>query len=67
MLLADVEVAAWLSVSRNTVWRWAREIEDFPLPVKIGGATRWRAADIQRYIDLLLTVPRHKDSGEGEE
>ena len=50
MLLSDVEVAALMSVSRNTVWRWADRLEGFPQPVRIGGATRWRKSDLDKYI-----------------
>lgn len=53
MLLSDVEVAEMLSVSRNTVWRWARQLEGFPQPYKIGGASRWRKADLNKYIGDL--------------
>lgn len=50
MLLSDAEVAALMSVSRNTVWRWADRLADFPQPVRIGGATRWRKSDLDKYI-----------------
>ncbi len=55
MLLSDAEVAAVMSVSRNTIWRWADKIEGFPQPVRIGGATRWRKADLDKYISDLET------------
>ena len=55
MLLSDVEVAALMSVSRNTIWRWVRGLEGFPQPVKIGGATRWRKADVDKYVTDLET------------
>lgn len=53
MLLSDTEVAAVMSVSRNTIWRWAANLEGFPQPVKIGGVTRWRKADLDKYITDL--------------
>jgi len=53
MLLSDIEVAAVMSVSRNTIWRWVRGLEGFPQPVKIGGVTRWRKADLDKYINDL--------------
>ena len=53
MLFTDAEVAAVMSVSRNTIWRWADQLEGFPQPVRIGGATRWRKADVDRYIANL--------------
>ncbi len=61
MLLSDVEVAEMMSVSRNTVWRWVSSIEKFPQPVKIGGATRWRKADLDKYIADLKTGDQQVD------
>jgi len=61
MLLSDVEVAEMMSVSRNTVWRWVGSIEEFPQPVKIGGATRWRKADLDKYIADLKTGDQQID------
>jgi predicted DNA-binding transcriptional regulator AlpA len=49
-MLTINEVASMFSVSRVTIWRWAKEIEDFPKPIKIGGSTRWRERDIERYL-----------------
>jgi prophage regulatory protein len=41
------EVAQRLGISVNTTWRWARQRQDFPHPVKIGpGCTRWRLSDL---------------------
>jgi len=59
MLLSDVEVAEMMSVSRNTVWRWVGSID--PQPVKIGGATRWRKADLDKYIADLKTGDQQVD------
>ena len=61
MLLSDVEVAALMSVSRNTVWRWADRLADFPQPVRIGGATRWRKADLDKYVADLKTGEQQVD------
>jgi predicted DNA-binding transcriptional regulator AlpA len=61
MLLSDVEVAEMMSVSRNTVWRWVGSIDKFPQPVKIGGATRWRKADLDKYIADLKTGDQQVD------
>ena len=61
MLLSDVEVAEMMSVSRNTVWRWVGSIEKFPQPVKIGGATRWRKADLDKDIADLKTGDQQID------
>ena len=61
MLLSDVEVAALMSVSRNTVWRLADRLADFPQPVRIGGATRWRKSDLDKYIADLETDDHQVD------
>ena len=61
MLLSDIEVAQLLSVSRTTVWRWLRDIEGFPEPLKIGGATRWRRADVAKFVSSLTTIDRQDD------
>ena len=61
MLLSDVEVAALMSVSRNTVWRWADRLADFPQPVRIGGATRWRKSDLDKYVADLKTGEQQVD------
>ena len=61
MLLSDVEVATLMSVSRNTVWRWADRLAGFPQPVRIGGATRWRKSDLDKYIADLEADDRQVD------
>lgn len=61
MLLSDVEVATLMSVSRNTVWRWADRLAGFPQPVRIGGATRWRKSDLDKYIADLETDDHQVD------
>lgn len=49
--ISDTQLAARFDVSRNTIWRWAREQADFPKPVKLTpGCTRWREADIDRWV-----------------
>ena len=61
MLLSDIEVAQLLSVSRTTVWRWLKDIEGFPEQLKIGGATRWRRADVAQFVSNLATIDRQDD------
>jgi prophage regulatory protein len=47
---SDKQVAEMLSVSRDTIWRWARE-KDFPQPYKISErCTRWRSDEIENWI-----------------
>ena len=43
------DLAAHLSVSKDTIWRWTRN-GDFPAPVKLSPQmTRWRWADVQAW------------------
>lgn len=52
LLLTVKDVAEILSVGVRTVWRWTAAGE-IPQPIKLGRSTvRWRASEIQRYIDL---------------
>jgi prophage regulatory protein len=46
--LSDKSLAKRFSVCRTTIWRWCREGE-FPKPVKLVGATRWRPAEIEAW------------------
>ena len=50
-LLTVRQVARLLQVSPRQVWRLART-GALPPPLKIGGATRWRAADIERALAI---------------
>ena len=46
--LSDKSLAKRFSVCRTTIWRWCREGE-FPKPVRLVGATRWRLAEIEAW------------------
>lgn len=49
--LIDVKaVAGRLGVSKATVWR-LRDRGKLPQPVKVGSLTRWRAAELERWIE----------------
>jgi prophage regulatory protein len=50
------ELAVRFRVSIATIWRWTKEHPAFPKPVKIGGSTRWRLADIEAYELALGTL-----------
>ena len=53
MYLSDSQLAAHYSVSRSTIWRWAK-LPHFPKPVKIGpGVTRWAKSDVEKYDELV--------------
>jgi len=48
--LTDVQLGERYNVSRITPWRWARQIEDFPKPRKLGPNTsRWNASELDEY------------------
>lgn len=49
--LLDVRAAAaLLSVSVRSVWR-LKDSGRMPLPLKVGGAVRWRRADLLSWIE----------------
>lgn len=49
-LIRDRGVAAVLSISRNSVWRWCREGR-LPRPVKIGARTTgWKVGAIRAFL-----------------
>lgn len=48
--LSDKQVAERYSVSRITVWRWAREVDQFPNPRKISAnVTRWHVSELEAF------------------
>lgn len=49
-LLTDREVARLLKSSAKTVRNLARR-GAFPKPLKLGRLTRWRRAEVERYIE----------------
>jgi len=45
--VSDKELADYLKVSRQTIWRWVREGK-FPAPVKLGpNCTRWNLSTVR--------------------
>lgn len=48
-LLSVREVAGMLGLGISTIWRQVRQ-GNLPRPVRIGGSTRWRRADIEALI-----------------
>lgn len=60
LLLKDTEVAEMLGLSRAFVWQSAARGK-FPKPIKIGGAARWHASEIDAFV---ASRPR---SGTGED
>jgi predicted DNA-binding transcriptional regulator AlpA len=60
-LLTVHDVARRLSISERTVWRWTA-LGLLPPPVHPHArSTRWRAADIERYLEALSA-----HTGQGE-
>lgn len=51
-LIRAPSVAAILSVSRSTVWRWSKFKPEFPRPIKIStGVTVWKLSEIQEWLE----------------
>jgi prophage regulatory protein len=56
-LLTAREVAARLSISQRTIYRLMKR-KQFPRPVRLGTRhVRWKASDVQRYLDGLKPGP----------
>jgi predicted DNA-binding transcriptional regulator AlpA len=53
MLVTAAEAASMLLMGKSTFWREVKN-KNVPGPVKIGGLTRWRVADLQRCVDELV-------------
>lgn len=52
MFISDKELAARLSISRSTVWRWVHECHGFPRPYALSpGCKRWKLSEIEAWID----------------
>ncbi|PSJ45379.1 AlpA family phage regulatory protein [Zobellella taiwanensis] len=51
-LLNVKQVQALVPASRVSIWRWEKAGK-FPKSVKLGGTTRWRESDIQKWISGL--------------
>ena len=47
--VSDLQLAARFSVSRQTIWKWGRDL-NFPKPIKLTeGCTRWLLSDVQTW------------------
>ncbi|MGE4533490.1 helix-turn-helix transcriptional regulator [Halomonas sp.] len=50
--LTAKQVATRYDVGVATIWRWARDRDDFPKPKKLGdNCTRWRLSDLEQWED----------------
>ncbi len=46
------EVMALTGLSRSSVWNYAKELEGFPQPFKIGkNVTVWRLSEVLQWMD----------------
>lgn len=51
-ILRPDKAAAYLGISRNTIYRWLREKPSFPRLIKIGErSSGWRVADLDAWLD----------------
>ena len=50
LLIPAAEAAALLSMGKSTFWREVAK-GVVPGPVKSGGLTRWRVADLHRFVE----------------
>ena len=55
ILVPVSEAAQMLSIGESTLWRDSKAGK-MPAPVKIGGATRWRVADLLAFVANLPTT-----------
>ena len=52
LLVTAEKAAEMLSIGKSTFWREVGN-NNLPAPVKIGSLTRWRLADLQRWVERL--------------
>lgn len=50
LLIKANEAAAMLAIGKSTLWSKVKA-GVLPAPIKIGGATRWRVSDLQRFLE----------------
>lgn len=55
ILMRDVEAAKLLGIGKATLWNNVKKGE-VPPPIKIGGATRWRVADLLAFVANAPTM-----------
>ncbi len=58
-LLSVQETAQRLALSTRTIWKLCAT-GNFPQPLRIGGARRWRESDITAFIEDLTTARDHR-------
>ena len=55
LLLTDKEAAKLLSIGKTTLWNNVKKGE-VPPPIRIGGSTRWRVADLLAFVANAPTM-----------
>jgi predicted DNA-binding transcriptional regulator AlpA len=51
-LVRPKDACLMLGITAPTLWRWSREREDFPKPIKLGEATTaWRVSELEAFIE----------------
>ena len=50
LLIGAAELGDLLGVGKSTIWAW-HSSGRIPLPVRIGGTTRWREDEIRQWVD----------------
>jgi predicted DNA-binding transcriptional regulator AlpA len=55
ILVPAEEAARMLSMGRSTFWKAVKD-QLAPAPVKIGGLTRWRVADLKQHVQAMQTT-----------
>jgi predicted DNA-binding transcriptional regulator AlpA len=53
LLVPAMEAAKMLSMGRSTFWNKVK-LQQLPQPVKIAGLTRWRVADLRRFVEVTF-------------
>jgi excisionase family DNA binding protein len=54
VLLKADEVAQMLAISTRTLWRLV-SVKKCPAPVRVGGSTRWRASEVEAWVESRCT------------
>jgi predicted DNA-binding transcriptional regulator AlpA len=49
VLITARQLAAWLKISKRSLYRM-RSAGQLPEPIRLRGAVRWRAADIEAWL-----------------
>ncbi len=62
LLVTADEVAGMLDVSTRTLWRLVSARKIVP-PLKLGGSTRWRRADIEAWVASGCPAQRRTSRG----